>query len=49
VVSRSEGYFSPYWTIFKQIKAAGGALENATGKGVSIIFYKDLPGKKTGD
>ena len=27
VVSRSEGYSSPYWATFKQIKAAGGALE----------------------
>lgn len=45
VVGMSEGYSSPYWATFKQIKAAGGALENAKGKGVPIIFYKDLTGK----
>lgn len=42
VVGMSEGYSSRYWATFKQIKAAGGNLENATGKGVPIIFYKDL-------
>ena len=46
VVSLSERYSSPYWATFKQIKAAGGTLENATGKGVPIIFYKDLPSKE---
>ena len=45
VVGLSEGYTSPYWATFKQIKAAGGTLDNAKGKGVPIIFYKDLPGK----
>lgn len=46
VVSMSEGYTSPYWATFKQIKEAGGTLENATGKGVPIMFYKDLPNKE---
>jgi antirestriction protein ArdC len=46
VVSISEGYCSPYWATFKQIKAAGGTLENASGIGVPIIFYKDLPSKE---
>jgi antirestriction protein ArdC len=46
VVSMSEGYKSAYWATFKQIGAAGGTLENAKGKGVPIIFYKDLPEEK---
>jgi antirestriction protein ArdC len=46
VVSMSEGYTSPYWATFRQIQAAGGTLEDARGKGVPIIFYKDLPGKE---
>lgn len=49
VVSLSEGYSSPYWATFAQIKAAGGTLENAGGKGVPIIFYKELHDKEDGD
>lgn len=45
-VSLSEGYKSNYWATFKQIKEAGGSLENAKGKGVPIMFYKDLEPKE---
>lgn len=41
-VAASREYKSPYWATFNQIKAAGGRLENAKGKGVPILFYKSL-------
>ncbi|PCJ43368.1 MAG: hypothetical protein COA71_00400 [SAR86 cluster bacterium] len=36
------GYQSPYWGTFRQIKELGGSLIDAKGKGVPIIFFKDL-------
>jgi antirestriction protein ArdC len=43
MVADTEGYQSPFWATFNQIKALGGNLVNAKGKGVPIIFYKSLP------
>lgn len=43
LVAFREGYSSPYWATFKQIKEMDGALVDAKGKGVPIIFYKELP------
>lgn len=42
VVAMSEGYSSPYWATFKQIADAGGSIANGKGKGVPIMFYKEL-------
>tara|TARA_R110002110_G_scaffold415854_1_gene658272 strand:- start:8465 stop:9091 length:627 start_codon:yes stop_codon:yes gene_type:complete len=43
IVASIEGYQSPYWATFKQIRDAGGQLVDAKGKGVPIVFYKRLP------
>jgi len=48
MVADAEGYQSPYWATFKQVKELGGHLIDAKGKGVPIIFYKNLP-EKEGD
>lgn len=45
MVADIEGYQSPYWATFNQIKELGGNLVNARGKGVPIIFYKSMPAK----
>ncbi len=41
IVSFKQGYSSPYWATFRQIRALGGTLKDAKGKGVPIVFYKD--------
>jgi len=46
MVADEEGYQSPYWATFKQVKELGGKLNDAKGKGVPIIFYKNLPLKE---
>jgi antirestriction protein ArdC len=43
LAASSEGYSSPYWATFKQVADLGGKLNGAKGKGVPILFYKDLP------
>ena len=43
MVADSEGYQSHYWATVKQVKALGGKLIEAKGKGVPIIFYTHLP------
>ncbi|MEM8561507.1 MAG: zincin-like metallopeptidase domain-containing protein [Pseudomonadota bacterium] len=43
MVAWGEGYESPYWATFSQVKKAGGKLDNAKGKGIPILFYKELP------
>ena len=45
MVADCEGYRSPYWATFKQIRDLGGRLIEANGKGVPIIFYTRLPSK----
>ncbi|MBL4571581.1 MAG: DUF1738 domain-containing protein [Gammaproteobacteria bacterium] len=42
IVAGMEGYKSPYWGTFKQIRELGGKLIDAKGCGVPILFYKDL-------
>ena len=49
IVSMKEGYSSPYWATFLQIKELGGSLKDAKGKGVPILFYKDLESVGEGD
>jgi antirestriction protein ArdC len=49
MVADSEGYQSPYWATFKQVKELGGNLIDAKGKGVPIIFYKNLPSNEGDD
>tara|TARA_R110002110_G_scaffold414951_1_gene646721 strand:+ start:7768 stop:8742 length:975 start_codon:yes stop_codon:yes gene_type:complete len=49
LVAFKHGYQSPYWGSFRQIKELGGALVNAKGKGVPIIFFKDLSNKEHDD
>ena len=49
LVSMGEHYSSPYWATYKQISEAGGTLENAKGKGVPILFYRNLPSKEHDD
>lgn len=46
IVAFSEGYSSPYWATFRQIKELGGHLVDAKGKGIPIIFFKELSGKE---
>lgn len=43
IVAHAEGYRSPWWGTFKQIQALGGQLIDSKGKGVPILFYKQLP------
>ena len=42
LVADAQGYQSPYWATFKQVRGLGGKLVEAKGKGVPIIFYKRL-------
>jgi len=42
LVAGMEGYSSPYWATFKQIKEMGGTLKDAKGKGIPILFYKNI-------
>ena len=49
LVADAQGYQSPYWATFKQLRALGGSLIDAKGKGVPIIFYTCLPEKEGGD
>jgi antirestriction protein ArdC len=49
LVADTEGYQSPYWATFKQVRELGGNLIDAKGKGVPIIFYKTLPSKAGDD
>ena len=49
VVAGAEGYQSTDWATFKQIRDLGGELQDAKGKGVPIIFYKQLPSKADDD
>lgn len=49
LVAGMEGYASPYWATFKQIKELGGVLKDAKGKGVPIIFYKELESENEAD
>lgn len=49
MVASIEGYSSPYWATFNQIKELGGTLEDARGKGVPILFYKALPSKENAE
>lgn len=49
LVADAEGYQSPYWATFKQVRELGGNLIDAKGKGVPIIFYKSLPSKSDDD
>jgi len=45
IVAHAEGYRSPWWGTFKQIQALGGQLIDAKGRGVPILFYKQLPSR----
>ena len=49
LVANTEGYQSPYWATFKQVRELGGNLIDAKHKGVPIIFYKRLPSKAGDD
>jgi len=49
MVADAEGYQSPYWATFKQVRDLGGNLIDAKGKGVPIIFYKNIPPKEGDD
>ena len=49
VVADAQGYQSPYWATFKQIRDLGGELKDAKCKGVPIIFYKQLASKAGDD
>lgn len=42
LVAMKESYTSPFWATFKQIDDLGGKLKDAKGKGVPVLFYKDL-------
>jgi antirestriction protein ArdC len=47
MVADIEGYQSPYWATFKQLRDLGGTLNDAKGKGVPIIFFKRLVSRRT--
>ncbi len=49
LASYFEGYQSPYWATFKQIRELGGELKNARGQGVPIIFYKKIESEEDED
>jgi antirestriction protein ArdC len=49
LVADAQGYQSPYWATFKQVRGLGGELVEAKGQGVPIIFYKRLVANDEGD